>query len=114
MKALFQKKCEPCESGAQAMTLEQIKAEHSRLPGWELIDVQSVAKLHRVYKFKNFKQALAFTNKIGALAEQEGHHPSILTEWGKVSVTFWTHSVKGLHMNDFILAAKTDRLDEIR
>jgi 4a-hydroxytetrahydrobiopterin dehydratase len=65
-------------------------------------------QLERVYKFKNFKQAIAFTNKVGDMAEDEGHHPGLLTEWGKVTVTWWSHSIKGLHKNDFICAAKTD------
>ena len=66
--------------------------------------------LERVFKWKNFVQALAFTNRVGELAEEEGHHPALLTEWGKVTVTWWTHKIKGLHRNDFIMAARTDQL----
>ncbi|MBI3740755.1 MAG: 4a-hydroxytetrahydrobiopterin dehydratase, partial [Chloroflexi bacterium] len=69
-----------------------------------------IKRLERVFKFKNFADALAFTNKIGAMAEEEGHHPVIITDWGRVTVTWWTHKIKGLHQNDFIAAAKTDRL----
>jgi 4a-hydroxytetrahydrobiopterin dehydratase len=63
-----------------------------------------------VFRFKNFRQALEFTNKIGDIAEQEGHHPVIVTEWGRVKVSWWTHKIQGLHQNDFIMAAKTDEL----
>ena len=64
----------------------------------------------KAQKFKNFVQALAFTHRVGELAEEQDHHPALLTEWGKVTVTWWTHAVKGLHRNDFIMAAKTDEL----
>ena len=67
-------------------------------------------QLERAFKFRTFAQALAFTNKVGEVAELEGHHPALLTEWGKVTVTWWTHKIRGLHKNDFICAAKTDEL----
>jgi 4a-hydroxytetrahydrobiopterin dehydratase len=68
-----------------------------------------IKRLERTFKFKNFVQALEFTNQVGGLAEEEGHHPALLTEWGRVTVTWWTHKIKGLHRNDFIMAAKTDK-----
>ena len=107
---LYQKTCEPCRAGANPMTKEETEKQKALLPDWDLIEPQGIKKLQRVFKFKNFQQALAFTNKVGELAEKEDHHPAILTEWGKVCVTFHTHKVKGLHINDFIMAAKTDRL----
>jgi 4a-hydroxytetrahydrobiopterin dehydratase len=64
----------------------------------------------RAFKFKNFTEALAFTDQVGEIAEEEGHHPALFTEWGKVTVRWWTHKIGGLHENDFIMAAKTDRL----
>ena len=70
----------------------------------------SIARLERVFHFPSFADALAFTNRVGALAEEEGHHPALLTEWGRVTVTWWTHKIRGLHRNDFIMAAKTDAL----
>ncbi|AIC16053.1 putative pterin-4-alpha-carbinolamine dehydratase [Nitrososphaera viennensis EN76] len=82
------------------------------VPDWELALVDGIKVLRRVYKFKNFAEALSFTNKVGALAEEQGHHPALLTEWGKVTVTWWTHAIGGLHKNDFIMAAKTDKLLE--
>lgn len=110
MEEFYRNPCIPCHSGESVMTKEEIKTQRTHIPDWELIDSQGVTRLQRVFLFKNFKQALAFTNKIGEIAEQEGHHPAILTEWGKVTVTWWTHTVQGLHLNDFILAARTDKL----
>ena len=75
-----------------------------------MVERDGIKRLERVFKFKDFAEALAFTNKVGQIAEEEGHHPSILTEWGRVTVTWWTHKIKGLHRNDFIMATKTDRL----
>jgi 4a-hydroxytetrahydrobiopterin dehydratase len=74
------------------------------------VEQDHIKRLQRAFKFKNFAEALQFTNQVGALAEEEGHHPALLTEWGKVTVTWWTHKIKGLHRNDFIMAAKTDEL----
>jgi 4a-hydroxytetrahydrobiopterin dehydratase len=81
-----------------------------QVPDWEVVEVEGILRLQRVFKHKNFAQALSFTNKVGELAEAEDHHPALLTEWGKVTVTWWTHKIKGLHRNDFIMAAKTDEL----
>ncbi len=82
----------------------------AELPGWEIHVIKGVPRLEKSYQFKDFNQALAFTNLVGQLANQEDHHPDILTEWGKVTVTWWTHRIKGLSMNDFIMAAKTESL----
>ena len=81
-----------------------------QIPGWKSVEQDGVPRLERTYKFKNFIEALAFTNQVGEIAEQQDHHPALLTEWGKVSVSWWTHAVGGLHRNDFIMAAKTDLL----
>jgi len=81
-----------------------------QVPDWQVVEREGIQHLERVFKFKNFSQALAFTNRVGELAEAEGHHPALLTEWGKVTVTWWTHKIRGLHRNDFIMAAKTDKL----
>jgi 4a-hydroxytetrahydrobiopterin dehydratase len=89
---------------------EEIQSYTPQVPEWEVIDVDGIKRLQRQFKLKNFSQALAFTNQVGALAEAEDHHPAILTEWGRVTVTWWTHKIKGLHRNDFIMAAKTDQL----
>ncbi len=79
------------------------------LPEWNVVDRGGMPALERTYRFKNFEQALAFTNRVGALAEQANHHPAILTEWGRVTVTWWTHVIRNLHRNDFILAARCDQ-----
>jgi 4a-hydroxytetrahydrobiopterin dehydratase len=77
---------------------------------WKVVERRDIKRLERVFRFANFAQALAFTDQVGELAEAEGHHPAILTEWGRVTVTWWTHKIKGLHQNDFVMAAKTDPL----
>ena len=81
----------------------------AQLPGWSVIERDGVRQLERVFTFPDFAQALAFTNRVGALAEAQGHHPALLTEWGRVTVRWWTHAIHGLHRNDFIMAARTDR-----
>jgi len=77
---------------------------------WEVVERKGIKRLERIFKFRNFAEALTFADKVGQLAEAEGHHPAILTEWGRVTVTWWTHKIKGLHRNDFIMAAKTDQV----
>jgi 4a-hydroxytetrahydrobiopterin dehydratase len=110
MEQLTAMKCEVCRSGAPKVTDEEIAEFQKQIPGWVILEREGVKRLERVYKFKNFVDALAFTNKVGEIAEQEGHHPAILTEWGKVGVAWWTHKIGGLHRNDFIMAAKTDEI----
>jgi 4a-hydroxytetrahydrobiopterin dehydratase len=75
-----------------------------------VVERESIQRLERVFRFRDFKEALEFTNRVGALAEEEGHHPAILTEWGQVTVTLWTHKIRALHRNDFLIAAKIDSL----
>ena len=110
MSTLEQQKCEACHIGAAEVSHAQAEHLMKQIPEWQMLTRDSVNVLERLFKFKNFKQALAFANKVGELAESEGHHPAILLEWGKVTVTWWTHAIKGLHKNDFICAAKTDKL----
>jgi 4a-hydroxytetrahydrobiopterin dehydratase len=107
---LNKRKCEACHAGATKVTAEEMDKLKPAIPDWEIVEADEVPKLTRTFKFRNFKEALDFTGKVGAIAEQEGHHPAILTEWGKVNVTWWTHAIKGLHINDFIMASKTDAL----
>ena len=108
MEELKQLKCVPCRGGEPSLTSEQVAALKPGVPDWQVIEVDGIQRMQRLFKFKNFAEALAFTDKVGALAEAEDHHPALLTEWGKVTVTWWTHKIKGLHKNDFIMAAKTD------
>ena len=104
-------RCEACSSDAMPLSEEHRKLLLTELEGWELLDRDGIPQLEKVYNFKNYKLAWAFANKISEIAEEEFHHPSILLEWGKVTVTWWSHSIKGLHQNDFICAAKCDQLN---
>ena len=79
-----------------------------QVPDWTLVEREAIQRLERVFRFGSFAAALSFTNRVGVLAEAEGHHPAILTEWGQVTVTLWTHKIRGLHRNDFVMAAKID------
>ena len=95
---------------APTVTDAEITELHSQVPEWELADVDGIKHLTRVFLFEDFAQSLEFTRKVGKIAEAEGHHPALLTEWGRTTVGWWTHKIKGLHRNDFIMAAKTDEL----
>ncbi len=110
MEEFVKMKCEPCRVGAPPATEEEIQEFMTQLPDWNVKDVDGINQLERLFKFKNFVQALEFTNKVGEIAEAKGHHPVLKTEWGGVTVTWWTHKIKGLHRNDFIMAARTDKL----
>jgi 4a-hydroxytetrahydrobiopterin dehydratase len=109
MVELSEQACEACRVGAPLVSDEELQRLLPTIPGWRVIEVHGVRQLTREFEFKNFAQALAFTNRVGDLAEAENHHPAILTEWGKVTVTWWTHKIHGLHRNDLILAARTDQ-----
>jgi 4a-hydroxytetrahydrobiopterin dehydratase len=110
MSDLTQEKCEACRAGAPKVSDEELESLITQIPDWCVETRENIMQLEKRFEFPNFDQALAFTNKVGALAESEGHHPKITTEWGSVVVTWWTHKIKGLHRNDFVMAAKTDRL----
>jgi 4a-hydroxytetrahydrobiopterin dehydratase len=110
MTDLLNQKCIPCHGGEPAATAAEIAAFKPQIPDWLEIVVDGEQRLERAYKFPDFQTAIAFTNAVGDLAEAEGHHPALLTEWGKVTVTWWTHAIGGLHLNDLIMAAKTDEI----
>lgn len=110
MSSLDQQQCQACHADAPAVTDAQRSELHPQVPEWKQVEEDGVEKLQRQFDFKNFAQALAFTNQVGELAEQEGHHPALLTEYGQVTVVWWTHKISGLHYNDFICAAKTDQI----
>ncbi|REL32353.1 4a-hydroxytetrahydrobiopterin dehydratase [Thalassotalea euphylliae] len=107
---LSKQQCEACHVDAPKVSEEELAVLIKEIPDWVPQVRDSIMMLEREYKFKNYKLAWAFANKVSELAEQEFHHPAILLEWGKVTVTWWSHSIKGLHKNDFICAAKTDLL----
>jgi 4a-hydroxytetrahydrobiopterin dehydratase len=112
MKNISKQHCEPCRNMAPKATAEEITTYREQIPNWEIVTIAGIERLRRVFKFRNFAEALDFTNRVGVLAEQEDHHPALLTEWGRVTVQWWTHAIGGLHRNDFIMAAKTDELCE--
>jgi 4a-hydroxytetrahydrobiopterin dehydratase len=100
--------CTACLSNSPRVSEAEIADLMPQIPDWKVESDGEQVYLHRVFSFPNFKTALAFTNQVGAIAEAAGHHPALLTEWGKVSVSWWTHAIQGLHRNDFIMAAQTD------
>ena len=110
MEELVFQKCVACRPDAPRATEEEIAEFMPQIPEWKIVDWDGIPRLERTYRFKNFAQALAFTNRVGEIAEAEGHHPAILTEWGKTTISWYTHKIKGLHRNDFIMAAKTDQI----
>lgn len=110
MTQLSELKCVACRGGEPTLTAAQIADLQPQVPDWQVKDVDGILRLERTFKLKNFIEAMAFTNKVGLIAEKEDHHPAILTEYGKVTVSWWTHKIKGLHQNDFIMASKTDQL----
>lgn len=112
MTQLSEQQCEACSWDAPHVTDDELETLRRDIPEWEMVERDGIKQLERVFKFRNFKQALAFTNRVGEIAEEAGHHPALLTEWGKVTVTWWSHEMKGLHKNDFILAARTDKVAE--
>jgi 4a-hydroxytetrahydrobiopterin dehydratase len=108
MVALAEKDCVPCKGGVPPLKGNDLaKLRRELKQDWQVVKEHH---LEREFKFKDFKEALGFTNKVGELAEQQGHHPDIALSWGKVKVTIWTHKIDGLTESDFVLAAKVDKL----
>ncbi|GAB4499370.1 MAG: 4a-hydroxytetrahydrobiopterin dehydratase [Anaerolineales bacterium] len=107
---LAEGKCVPCRKGDPALTDAEVSEFLPQVPEWELVIVNGVQRLQRVFNLKNYVEAVAFTNKLALIAEKEDHHPLIVLEWGRVTVQWWTHVVGGLHQNDFVMAARTDKL----
>jgi 4a-hydroxytetrahydrobiopterin dehydratase len=105
--------CDPVTANTTPLSEQEISQLKAKLPGWETHSIQRELRLEKSFTFKDFREALTFTNRVAELANQEDHHPAILTEWGKVTVTWWTHKIKGLHKNDFIMAAKTEQLKSL-
>ncbi len=108
MTELAAKTCTPCQGGIPPLGLDEARRYLADVPGWQLLD--EGRKIQRSYKFANFKEALDFVDRVGALAEAEGHHPDITFGWGYAAILLYTHKIKGLHENDFIMAAKIDQL----
>jgi 4a-hydroxytetrahydrobiopterin dehydratase len=110
MTSLTTERCVSCRRDAPHVTNTELAELRPQIPDWEIVERGDVRRLERVFPFPDFARALAFTNRVGALAEAEGHHPALLTEWGHVTVSWWTHKIRGLHRNDLVMAAKTDAL----
>ncbi len=110
MTDLSRMKCVACRGGEPTLTESEIIKLLPQVPDWRVLTVDGEQRLERTFKLPDFKSAIAFTNNVGEIAEQEDHHPLIITEWGRVTVQWWTHKIRGLHNNDFIMAAKTDSL----
>lgn len=110
MTTLAAEHCVACQKGAPLVTAEEIALLLPQIPDWTLVESENGDRLERTYRFGNFMEALAFTKRVGRLAERAQHHPKICTEWGRAKVTWTTHKIHGLHRNDFIMAARTDRL----
>jgi 4a-hydroxytetrahydrobiopterin dehydratase len=110
MPELAQQKCEVCTRESLRVTQEEMGELKTQIPQWMLIDPEGASRLQRTYNFPDFKSALTFTSELGAIAQVQKHHPVLLTEYGKVTVTWWSHVISGLHKNDFIMAAKTDQI----
>ena len=106
--SLTAKQCVPCKGGIPPLNRDEAKSYLIETPGWEL--AEDAARIHRNFKFKNFVSALEFVNRVGDLAEKEGHHPDFRFGWGYCEITLYTHKIKGLHENDFIMAAKINGL----
>jgi 4a-hydroxytetrahydrobiopterin dehydratase len=107
---LVREPCVACRPNAPRLSEDEIASLQRAVPDWRVEEVDGVLRLVRRFSFPNFARALAFSNAVGALAEAENHHPALLTEWGRVTVSWWTHAIGGLHRNDVLMAAKTDQI----
>jgi 4a-hydroxytetrahydrobiopterin dehydratase len=107
MADLAQRECVPCRGGVPPMKGKEIEGLLQQLEGWQVVDEHH---LQKIFHFKDFRESLEFVDRVGNLAEQQGHHPDICFGWGKADVTIWTHKIDGLSESDFVLAAKIDKL----
>jgi 4a-hydroxytetrahydrobiopterin dehydratase len=107
---LAEMKCTACRGDEPTLSDTEIEELKQQVPEWEVVERDGTKQLERNFRFDNFARALEFKRRVGEKADEEGHHPALLTEWGKVTVTWWTHKIGGLHHNDIVMAAKTDEL----
>jgi len=112
MDELRHARCVPAREGEPPLADDAIAALRAQVPEWQLIEREGLRRLGRAFHFRDFRQALDFTVRVGEMAEEQDHHPEILLTWGRATVETWTHTVRGLHRNDFVLAARTDALYE--
>ncbi len=107
---LANERCVACRRDSPRVTDEEIPELRREASEWELTETDGIKRLERSFSFRGFAGALEFSNRVGQAAEEEGHHPRIILEWGNVGVEWWTHKIRGLHRNDFIMAVKTDEI----
>jgi 4a-hydroxytetrahydrobiopterin dehydratase len=107
MSELAEKTCVPCRGGVPAIKGKELSDLHKQVPDWQVVNEHH---LMRKFTFPDFRRALDFVNRVGEIAERQGHHPDILLAWGRVEITLWTHKIDGLTESDFIIAAKIDEL----
>lgn len=107
---LAQEKCVACRADSPHVTHDEVKELLEQTPGWQVVEVEGVHRLEKMYFFKDWEQAMDFARQVGDAAEEQEHHPQLVVEWGRVRVQWWTHSIRGLHRNDFIMAAKTEQI----
>ena len=105
---LARERCVACRRDSPKVTEQEVAELQPVVPEWRLFEEEGMKRLDRTFKFDDFAEAMAFGAKVGEAAEEEGHHPRLIVEWGRVNVAWWTHKIKGLHRNDFIMAARTD------
>ncbi len=110
MAELAGERCTPCRGGEPTLDENEIDTLLPEVSGWRVAERDGVKRLEREFRFADFALALDFTVRVGERAEEAGHHPALLTEWGRVTVSLWTHAIGGLHRNDFVMAARTDRV----
>lgn len=110
MVDLREEPCEPCRKGTPVLSQEEQNELLAQVPEWQIVERGGKKQLERIFRLKDFAEALAFANRVGLEAEAEGHHPSLLVEYGRVTVNWWTHAIGGLHKNDFIMAERTERV----
>jgi len=113
MVELSEQSCEVGRADAALISEAELQQLMPAIADWQIVVVDTVMQLTREFTFRNFAQAMAFSNRVGDIAEAEDHHPAILTEWGRVTVTWWSHNIRGLHKNDLIMAARTDKVYEV-
>ena len=113
MEPLAQMEYVPYRAGEPTISEAESREYLKQVPDWQIVQETDVPRLVRAFTFPDFASALAFTDRVGAMAEREGHHPALLTEWGRVTVSWWTHDIGGVHRNDYILAARTEELYKV-
>lgn len=109
---LSAERCEACRSDSPLVSEADQRELSAVVPDWEIVEVNTVPRLRRTFRLKDWSHAVHFANQVADAAEAEDHHPTIVIAWGKVTITWWTHAIKGLHRNDFVMAAKSDRVFE--